>query len=106
MSIKNSIMENFLKSLNYLVKDKNSFRKLLGSLLLLQKGKQISLFCLSLKRFSIILFVFLFALFYSLEIKAQVLPTDGAGGAILVLSTTSNQFSRYYAEILRAEGFN
>jgi hypothetical protein len=33
-------------------------------------------------------------------------PTDGPGGPILVISSTSNPFGRYYAEILRAEGFN
>jgi len=33
-------------------------------------------------------------------------PTDGPGGPILVVSSTGNPFSRYYAEILRAEGLN
>ena len=33
-------------------------------------------------------------------------PTDGPGGPILVVSSTGNAFSRYYAEILRAEGLN
>jgi hypothetical protein len=33
-------------------------------------------------------------------------PGDGPGGPILVVSTTANPFSRYYAEILRAEGLN
>ncbi|MCJ8164629.1 DUF4082 domain-containing protein [Pontibacter sp. E15-1] len=33
-------------------------------------------------------------------------PNDGPGGPILVLSTSSNPFSRYAVEILRAEGFN
>ncbi len=31
---------------------------------------------------------------------------DGPGGPILVVSSTSNPFGRYYAEILRAEGLN
>ena len=31
---------------------------------------------------------------------------DGPGGPILVISSTSNPFSRYYAEILRTEGLN
>ncbi|MGZ3862135.1 MAG: DUF4082 domain-containing protein [Bacteroidia bacterium] len=33
-------------------------------------------------------------------------PTEGPGGPILVISSAANPFSRYYAEILRAEGFN
>jgi hypothetical protein len=34
------------------------------------------------------------------------LPTQGPGGPILVVTTSSNPFGTYYAEILRAEGFN
>ncbi len=33
-------------------------------------------------------------------------PDQGPGGPILVVSTPSNPFTRYYAEILRAEGLN
>ncbi|MCB9113237.1 MAG: DUF4082 domain-containing protein, partial [Anaerolineales bacterium] len=33
-------------------------------------------------------------------------PNEGPGGPILVLSSAVNPFSRYYAEILRAEGLN
>src|SRR6185436_6393708 len=33
-------------------------------------------------------------------------PNQGPGGPILVVSSTSNPFSLYYAEILRAEGLN
>ena len=33
-------------------------------------------------------------------------PTEGPGGPILVVSSAVNPFSRYYVEILRAEGFN
>jgi hypothetical protein len=33
-------------------------------------------------------------------------PTDGPGGPILVISTTTNPFSRYAVEMLRAEGLN
>jgi hypothetical protein len=33
-------------------------------------------------------------------------PGVGPGGPILVIATSSNKFSTYYAEILRAEGFN
>lgn len=33
-------------------------------------------------------------------------PNDGLGGPILVISSTSNPFSRYAVEILRAEGLN
>jgi len=34
------------------------------------------------------------------------LPTQGPGGPILVVTSSANPFSTYYAEILRAEGFN
>ena len=33
-------------------------------------------------------------------------PTEGPGGPILVVGSTANPFSRYYAEILKAEGLN
>lgn len=33
-------------------------------------------------------------------------PTEGPGGPILVVSSTANPFTRYYAEILRNEGLN
>jgi N,N-dimethylformamidase beta subunit-like protein/uncharacterized protein DUF4082/cadherin-like protein/Big-like domain-containing protein/purple acid phosphatase-like protein len=33
-------------------------------------------------------------------------PDEGPGGPILVVSTASNPFTRYFAEILRAEGLN
>ena len=33
-------------------------------------------------------------------------PTEGPGGPILVVGYAANPFSRYYAEILRAEGLN
>ncbi len=33
-------------------------------------------------------------------------PDEGPGGPILVLASASNPFSRYYSEILRAEGLN
>jgi hypothetical protein len=33
-------------------------------------------------------------------------PTEGQGGPILLISSAANPFSRYYAEILRAEGLN
>ena len=33
-------------------------------------------------------------------------PDEGPGGPILVISSSTNPFSRYYAEILRAEGLN
>lgn len=35
-----------------------------------------------------------------------IAPTEGHGGPILVVSSTSNKFSRYPVEILRAEGLN
>ena len=33
-------------------------------------------------------------------------PQVGSGGPILVITTSTNKFTTYYAEILRAEGFN
>ncbi len=41
-------------------------------------------------------------------LSAQQLPppTSGPGGPILVVSSSTNPFTLYYAEILRAEGFN
>ena len=33
-------------------------------------------------------------------------PNEGPGGPILVIASSGNSFSRYYAEILRAEGLN
>ena len=33
-------------------------------------------------------------------------PTQGPGGPVLVVTSTSNPFSSYYAEILRNEGLN
>ena len=33
-------------------------------------------------------------------------PTEGPGGPILIVSSTTNPFSRYYTEILRNEGLN
>ncbi len=38
--------------------------------------------------------------------SAAAAARPGPGGPILVVSTTANPFSRYYAEILRAEGLN
>jgi len=35
-----------------------------------------------------------------------VSPTEGAGGPILVVAGSGNPFTRYYAEVLRAEGLN
>jgi hypothetical protein len=35
-----------------------------------------------------------------------IAPTEGPGGPILVISTTTNPFSRYAVEILRTEGLN
>jgi WD40 repeat protein len=37
---------------------------------------------------------------------AALAPTDGPGGPILVITSASNPFSTYYAEILRNEGFD
>jgi hypothetical protein len=43
---------------------------------------------------------------FSTEAPPSAPPDEGPGGPILVISTAANPFSRYYAEILRAEGFN
>ena len=44
---------------------------------------------------------------WSFTTGAAVAPPDeGPGGPILVVSSSSNPFGRYYAEILRAEGLN
>ena len=44
---------------------------------------------------------------WSFTTGASTPPSDeGPGGPILVISSSSNPFSRYYAEILRAEGLN
>jgi hypothetical protein len=37
---------------------------------------------------------------------AAPLPSDGPGGPIMVIASTTNPFGRYYGEILRAEGLN
>jgi hypothetical protein len=37
---------------------------------------------------------------------AGLLPTQGPGGPVLVITSAANPFSTYYAEILRTEGFN
>src|SRR6266700_47849 len=39
-------------------------------------------------------------------VSAASSPTQGPGGPILIVTTANNPFSLYYAEILRAEGFN
>jgi hypothetical protein len=38
--------------------------------------------------------------------EAATSPDQGPGGPILVVSSSANPFTKYYAEILRAEGFN
>src|SRR4029079_1798094 len=44
---------------------------------------------------------------WSFTTGAATPPADeGPGGPILVISSSSNPFGRYYAEILRAEGLN
>jgi hypothetical protein len=45
---------------------------------------------------------------WTFNTAAPVLPAnpEGPGGPILVIASSSNPFTRYYAEILRAEGFN
>ena len=37
---------------------------------------------------------------------AQPNPNSGPGGPLLVITSSSNPFTNYYAEILRAEGLN
>ncbi len=49
------------------------------------------------------------SLFIGIQPNAQAvaLPLDqGPGGPVLVIQNTANKFSRYYSEILRAEGYN
>ena len=47
------------------------------------------------------------ALAFGLAVKtAAAPPTSGPGGPILVITDSSNPFTQYYAEILRAEGLN
>jgi hypothetical protein len=43
---------------------------------------------------------------FTTEAAPPPLPDSGPGGPILVISNTANPFSRYYGEILRAEGLN
>ena len=43
---------------------------------------------------------------FTMGVAPSPTPNDGPGGPILVVSSTGNPFSRYYAEILRAEGLN
>ncbi len=43
---------------------------------------------------------------FTTGVSSSGLPTSGPGGPILVVSSSSNPFSQYYAEILRAEGLN
>jgi hypothetical protein len=43
---------------------------------------------------------------YSWSFSVTPSPSSGPGGPILIVTTTANPFSTYYAEILRAEGLN
>ena len=43
---------------------------------------------------------------WSFTTAAATAPTSGAGGPILVVTSPTNPFTQYYAEILRAEGLN
>ncbi|MBK9121839.1 MAG: tandem-95 repeat protein [Chloroflexi bacterium] len=43
---------------------------------------------------------------FTTEVSPPPPPDEGPGGPILVVSSALNPFSRYYAEILRAEGLN
>ncbi len=43
---------------------------------------------------------------YTASFSTVANPTSGPGGPILVVTTSSNPFSTYYPEILRAEGLN
>jgi hypothetical protein len=43
---------------------------------------------------------------FTTNVVNSLLPTDGPGGPILLISSTSNPFSRYPVEILRTEGWN
>src|SRR5437016_3069679 len=52
------------------------------------------------------LFVVIVALLASRHAVAFPPPDTGPGGPVLVIASPANPFSRYYAEILRAEGLN
>ena len=43
---------------------------------------------------------------FTTEDAPPIPPDDGPGGPVLIISTATNPFSRYYTEILRAEGLN
>jgi hypothetical protein len=43
---------------------------------------------------------------FTTQASTSAPPTEGPGGPILVIASSTNRFSRYYAEILRAEGLN
>lgn len=43
---------------------------------------------------------------YNWSFTTGLAPGNGPGGPILVIASDSNPFTRYYAEILRTEGFN
>jgi hypothetical protein len=43
---------------------------------------------------------------FTTGIAAAASPADGPGGPILLITSSANGFSQYYAEILRNEGFN
>ena len=40
------------------------------------------------------------------RVNAQSDPNQGPGGPILVITSSSSTFGKYYAEILRTEGLN
>ena len=43
---------------------------------------------------------------YSWSFTTAASPDEGPGGPILIIADAGNPFGRYYAEILRNEGFN
>src|SRR5262245_10758203 len=59
----------------------------------------------SFRLFTKLLVVSVFATWGSTAV-AQTDPNNGPGGPILVVTSSSATFGRYYAEILRTEGFN
>ncbi len=43
---------------------------------------------------------------FTTGVKTAVPPTEGPGGPLLLITSSANAFSQYYAEILRNEGLN
>lgn len=62
--------------------------------------------CLRLSRLRTLLIWLAASLLLVSPVRAQVNPEQGPGGPILVLAPSGPSFGKYFAEILRTEGFN